>query len=225
MTWAFGHICQGEKVGEVVKVTSRDRSACHSVGDSGADSPAFTLSVYYSQTFLWASSLVLQAYSSGQNHCFLWAAHWLCQLCYPKHLSRRFPCLWGTFLMPCSLGRCDLRLWSPVWSFSRVHPMLLQNPGYSVLCLGCLVLFPDPSLFLTLQELPRLSLPKRRSSRKHSPVLTLQSWEFFLDSFVLVSNTVSLLVPAGSPISLSSLSTLTLPLCLLPSAFPHHGFC
>lgn len=95
--------------------------------------------------------------------------------------------------------------------------MLLQNPGYSVLCLGCLVLFPDPSLFLTLQELPRLSLPKRRSSRKHSPVLTLQSLEFFLDSLVLVANTFSLLGPAGSPISLPSLSTLTLPVCLLPS--------
>lgn len=119
--------------------------------------------------------------------------------------------------MPCSLGRCDLRLWSPVWSFSHVHPMLVQKSGYSVLCLGCLVLFPVPSLSLTLQKLPRLSLPKHRSSRKHGPVLTLQCLKFFLDSLVLVSNTFSLLVPASSLTSLPSLSTLTLPLCLLPS--------
>lgn len=51
---------------------------------------------------------------------------------------------------------------------------------------------------LHYRKLPRLSLPKHRSSRKHGPVLTLQSLKFFLDSLVLVSNTFSLLVPAGS---------------------------
>lgn len=47
---------------------------------------------------------------------------------------RTSPCLGGTFPVPRSFGSCNLKRWSPVWSFPPVHPVLLQKPGYSVLC-------------------------------------------------------------------------------------------
>lgn len=176
----------------MAKVTSRERNARHSVGDSGEDSPALLhalriLIVKPSYRLLpWSCKPIPQ-----DRIIAFWTQHTDCANLLPKTPFQTLPL--PVRDIPHALQPWQVRLEALVSSvvIFQVFPLHYRN-----------------SLVSPSQNADHLG---------NSPVLTLQSLKLFLDSFVLVSNTFSLLVPAGSLISASSLSTFTLSLCLPPS--------
>lgn len=137
-------------------VTSRDRNALHS-GDCGELCLPSRSRHPHSQTLLSASSLVLARSSSDRITAFckrhVDCANSVTQNTFPDFSQpvRNIPNALQPWQVPCEAQR------SPVWSFSHVHPVSLQKPGYLVLCQGCLMLFLVPSLSLTWQKLPCFS--------------------------------------------------------------------